>query len=177
MADRKAIRQTLVELLLGQTAAGTRVGSSRAKPVWRENLPALQVYVAREDAEEYNQAPLEYRVRTSVAIELFVEESAAGPADDKLDDLIAEVLAVLWKNPTLGIKDCDHRLETIETDFEGKGRTRLGGGRITLAVRHYLAAPEEEEGELGRYELLHAETDLAPPDGRRESIDDVDVNP
>jgi len=172
VAERALIRQNLVALLLGQTAAGQRVSSSRARAVWRQGLPAILVYSLREEWAEHAQSPRIYRVATTVALELFVEETATGPADDQLDALGAEVLAVLFRYPSLGLDDCELRPATYDADF-GSGKKRIGAGRITCEVVHYVEAPEGDPALVGDFLTAHFEHRLQPDDGQVDAVDDV----
>ncbi len=173
MASRREIREATVELLLGQTAAGTRVSSSRARPSWSEGLPAILVYTPREDWEVSVDSPREYRVRTDVAVELLVEKSAAGVPDELLDELADQVFAVLSKNPTLDLDGLTIVPVSSASDFAEGAKRPLGGERFLWRATHYREAPEEEPGELGIFETAHIEHDLAPPDGTLEALDDV----
>lgn len=173
MASRAEIRDAVVELLKGHTSAGLRVGKSRARPVWRQGLPALQVYTSSEEFSISVEAPREYKVETDVAVELFVEETVDGPADDLVDALAREVFLVLSSDPTLQIDQLQLVPISFRTDFAASVKKPLGGARFLWRAIHYTDAPEGELGEMGLFVQAHVETDQAPVDGTREAIDDV----
>lgn len=173
MASREEIRVAVVEFLKGATDAGLRVSSSRARPAWREGLPAISVYTPREEWEVSIEAPREYRVQTDVAVEIFVEESVDGLPDELLDRLEVQVFAVLSKNPTLEIDQLQIVPVSSASDFGAQKKHPLGGERFLWRATHYRQAPEGEPGELGLFERAHVEHDLAPVDGTREALDDV----
>jgi len=170
--ERQEIRKAIVKLLIGATDAGTRVGDSRARAVWREGLPAIQVYTARADWEVFSAAGPEYRVRLQVAIEIYVEESASGPADEQVDTIADQVLAVLLKYPTLRGAAADGKPISEETDFDA-AKKKLGAARVLWEAQYFVRAPEGEPGELGEFEKVHTEWHLEPR--QDDEIDAVDL--
>lgn len=170
--DSSEIRERLVELLVGQTDAGARVSASRAKPQWREAVPAIVVYTPREEFEQRTAAPLVFDMTSTIAVEFIVEENAGGPADDVLDTLKRQVLAVVFADRSLGLHEVKLRPLTFETGFAQKGARRAGGGRLTFEASWLLDAPEGDPGATGKFLALHVEHDLAPPDGAIEAVDD-----
>lgn len=173
MASRAEIRQTVAALLKGNTNAGPRVAASRATMVWKQGLPAIAVYTARDEYEISVEAPREYQVQTDVAIELFVEETAGGVADDLLDELEDQVFRLLTNDETLGIDQFKIRPVSFASDFTAEAKRPSGGARFLWRATHYREAPEGELGEMGRFETAHIEHDLAPKDGELDAVDDV----
>lgn len=173
MASRQEIREAAVELLLGQTPAGSRVSSSRARPSWREGLPAITVYTPREEWEVSIDSPREYRVRTDLVVEIVVEGSADGVPDEDLDAIAVAVFGVFSKAPTLDLENLILEPVSSSSSFSAEGKRPLGSERFVWRATHYREAPEEEPGELGNFELAHLEHDLAPTDGTLEALDDV----
>lgn len=101
-ATRKAIRAHVVGLLMGETAAETRVFSNRSAPVDAgDELPAIVVWADREEARKLQEAPLVWRRTLEVRVEALARAKghpAVAPAGgsttslaDVLDDLCAEV--------------------------------------------------------------------------------------
>lgn len=81
---RKEIREAFVaHIIAANTAAGVKVYENRARPVWQDNLPAINVWTDRETVDLLNAAPKIYRRTLEVVVEIYADSKAN--IDDMLD--------------------------------------------------------------------------------------------
>ena len=87
MLQRTAIRKAIQSRLLGHTAAGAHVFTSRVKP-WREaDLPGISIYTSTDpvDADSRKSAPRIYERNLQVKIDC--ADVQTEDMDDRLDEL------------------------------------------------------------------------------------------
>lgn len=95
-SKRKLIRHAVTELLINKTAAEDRVYASRPTPLWTTETDSICVYTKDEDAEEYNDTPVEEQYTLILQIECVVK--ANKEADDNLDDMTEIVKEEIYKS-------------------------------------------------------------------------------
>lgn len=126
MHHRQLIRQTVVALLSGATAAGTRVFPSRARTLGRDELPALRVYTPAEvgdGAVLLNGQTSGSRVQLNVEILAAARDGVEDVIDDICEDAEAaldasESLAARWRNTTIDYEDEDQVVMQAVVSFE-----------------------------------------------------------
>lgn len=91
---RKKIRDEIKRRLTGSTAAGSRVFTNRATPLFDQDYPLILIYTLTDSAEKYQEAPLMYRRDLTVGLDL-VEGQVDEATDDALDALAVEVETVM----------------------------------------------------------------------------------
>lgn len=156
---RAMIRQAIVDLLAlpggdpetYPTSCGANVFKSRMRAWWPEELPAIAVYARSDNAELFNQAPLEYRRTVEVVIEIVAKLD--DDLDDELDAIAAEVERILILNETLKPEDWpfdewpEIRLgDTSITINAHDGENQHGAAVMTFPVTYYQPAPEDITG-------------------------------
>lgn len=134
--NRKNIRDAVVTMLSGNTAAGTNVYANRETRLWQSELPAILVYTRDESAESRDLSGRQSIRTLDLVIEIKAE--ANDTIDDDLDDLATEVediisadrsltgtaIAAVYKGTTLAL-DSDSEIEkgvatiTYETKYIG----------------------------------------------------------
>lgn len=188
-SNAKRIRAAVVEGLKAEmTTAGDRVYGNRTRPVWKDTMPVLLVFTREERAEVFQVSPRVYRRILTLAVVAVDHDngSAAGPVDDRLDDLAAKVERFFFRDPRLGLgaegpafELEDSRLESVELvtfELEGKGGERpLAGQQITFAVRYLEEAPEGESEDCEPFKGAGISWHLTPGDGREDARDRVDL--
>lgn len=173
---RGRIRDELVERLTHRTDAGARVSASRARNIWRQGLPAIVVYPVRQDWKVETQGPREYAVNMTLAVEIYVEETDSGPADDQVDAIMGQVLSVVFADPSLGLPDVDLLPTSDDASFGERTKKKLGSAVQTFDVHYIVKAPEGELGELGDFATAHVEHEQPPVDGPpRDAVDHVAI--
>lgn len=192
---RKIIRKRLVSILKNQTDAGERVFSNASVPSWIEELPVILVYPRTEDAEKFNQAPLEFRRDINMLIEVQVKgteqpfDTQKGDgltAEDALDDIIEQIECAIFKDDSLGCDDQNRAIadevliSSTEFEFESDGAQTIGGARLNLVVTYYEHAPEsvDKQAGLGKFSKVHADWHVGHDDDdpdltNKEAEDDV----
>ena len=131
MHPRKAIRHAVVAQLTGKTSAGQSVFATREVP-WRQvELPGISVYTLEED-DQNGKRP----VKLAVLLVASLNEKV----DDALDDLAAEVEAVLNADLSFGGTAMASRYTgMLEEILENQG-VPVGAMRITYEA-WYLGRP------------------------------------
>jgi hypothetical protein len=121
------IRAAVYDLLFNTTAAGQRVYKTKTLPYQERYLsvfPAIGIYStgSKPDPVEGRLCGLSIQTH-SVAIELFIQQN--DDADDALDDLRAEVEALVIEDPTLGGIAVSGRLDSTESKLYAESERLL----------------------------------------------------
>lgn len=140
---RTQIRQAVVALLMGNTAAGNRVYSSRVHPLDDPKLPALLVFTPQESmGNPTMQRPRTQQRTLQLMIEGYVK--ARGDIDAEADALALEVEQIIAADPTFGGRVKDAMLDTTATQLSGDGEKPVAVITLTFAVLYCVKenAPE-----------------------------------
>jgi hypothetical protein len=130
---RTQIRQAVVALLAGNTAAGSRVYASRVHPLDDPKLPALCVFSPQESmGNPTMQRPRTQQRTLQLVIEGYVK--ARGDIDAEADTLALEVEKIIGADPTLGGLVKDAMLDTTSTQLSGEGERPVAIITLTFAV-------------------------------------------
>ena len=190
--EAKAIRHSIASALKGKTIAGNRVVEQRNEPIRPdvEGGPVLSVFTLDEDAQVQIDGPQRtYRVALELAVELFLEERptadpTAGAADNRVDDLSAQVFCVvepcIAKLEGTPIDGAPHALDLnpsesvydrTDVGFDSKGRQIAGSARMVWTVTYARSVPlQNEEIDL---EAVSIAWDFPPPDGETDAGDEI----
>jgi hypothetical protein len=191
-AGRKAIRAHVVGLLMGETSAETRVFANRAAPVHAgAELPAIVVWADREEAQKEEEAPLVWRRKLEVRVEVIARalgHPAVAPTGgatvslaDVLDDLCEEVEQILFKQPRFWGLDSlaspgfiqDLVFRGVEVEIREDGASLLGSAALTWEVS-YDVEDGPDPAELPNLTKVHVDYDL--PDGEPvDAADDIEL--
>lgn len=178
---RTAIRNKVVELLLGHTDVAESVFASRVKPFlstgWQNELPAIVVYTMDENGEIYNAAPREYLRTVEVVVE--VHANADEALDDVLDTISRQVERRLLADDTLGGTVNDFTYSRTKMVIRDEGQDLIGGCRIIFDAEYLDRHPDDLFNEtlpdlntvVTDYSLSNAQPD--PADRARTIIEDL----
>lgn len=191
-SGRKAIRAHVVGLLMGETSAETRVFSNRAASLdARAELPAIVVWADREEATKLQEAPLVWRRKLEVRVEVIaraIGHPAVAPTGgstvslaDVLDDLCEEVEQILFKQPRFwGLNDLgspgfiqELEFRGVEIEIREDGVSQLGAAALTWDVS-YDVEEGPDPSELPNLAKVHIEHDL-PGGEDADATDDIDL--
>lgn len=141
MHPRQIIRDAVVATLVGQTAAGAKVKSTRKIPTRKSELPSISVYSEDEKVDRASQttAPRELDRETEVRIAGWV--GFGDDVDDRMDDLALEIETAMHADPYLGGAAGDSFLIETQTTVDPEGDTPMGLIVLTYAVTYYTLAP------------------------------------
>lgn len=135
---RTAIRNKVVELLLGRTNVDQSVYASRVKPFlsnnWQNELPAIVVYTMDENGEIFTAAPREYLRTVEVVVEVHAEADEA--LDDVLDVISRQVEQVLLEDDSLGGTANDFTYSRTKMVIRDEGKELIGGCRIIFDAEY-----------------------------------------
>lgn len=184
MRTRKKIRQKIVELLKGQTAAGDRVYVNYLA-LWdkekERHLPAIVVHALTEDVEEFERAPRSFRRNTQWSIEVHARDTELKSAQDTIDDIVEEIEAILYRTHNLD-GECDW-VEPGNYDFEFSDRAAqlTGCCRMAFITKYVTDEPESstEQGVKDALDTVNAKIgvghDSGDPDEIYESEQDISI--
>lgn len=178
---RTLIRQAIVERLkasrvvdgetLYATPAGQRVYPGRILPSHVELLPALLVYDDKERSEGEYYQDVDKRVLT-LTVEAQVEAETAEDLDLLLDVLALAVERVVLADPYQSGLAQDSRYSATEKTRDADGARPFGWLWLDFEIE-YAMPSRDETGSIDDFLLFHADYDLAPTDGAKETADDV----
>lgn len=134
MHIRTQIRNYIVNLLDGNTAAGANVFPSRIYPLQNDNLPGICVYTPNEaiDDEEGKIARIQHR-NQSIVIEC--REKINTDMDEALDDLTEDVEQIIFADRFLGGLLCAMDLLETETEISDDAEKPVGIASMTFAAQ------------------------------------------
>lgn len=142
---RTAIRNKVVELLLGRTDVAGSVYASRVKPFlsndWQNELPAIVVYTMDENGEIYTAAPREYLRTVEVVVE--VHANADEALDDVLDTIGRQVERLLLTDDTLDGAVNDFTYSRTKLVIRDDGDDLMGGCRIIFDAEYLDRHPDD----------------------------------
>lgn len=143
---RTQIRAAFVSLLTGETSADDRVYSSRVRPIWNEELPALNVWTDEETAEILNEQPRIYRRTLQVVIEAYTNMKE--DVDLNLDLLSDQIGYTVDTHDLFSLKE--HVAEIIYTgsqySISGEGTKQAGVAILRFDVIYFTTAGERTVG-------------------------------
>lgn len=132
--QRQLIRNAVAAMLVaGSTAAGARVTTTRVEPHKKTELPAISVYSLSEEVKEW-EAPRELTRELKLEIAGWVAHSDTYPADQAMDDLAAQIEAVMnadwYLTAFFGVTGVNTSLDTLTIPSHG-----LSTGAAPTAVQ------------------------------------------
>jgi hypothetical protein len=131
--QRTEIRNAVVALLTGATAAGTRVFGKRNAPHWEIGYPCILVYGREEAARSSGNVPAPSERNWRLLIDAFV---AGDDLDTAMDDLSLEIENKIKSDPTLGRRVLSLNLIGTEQEDGSNGHIPIGGSRLTYEVTY-----------------------------------------
>jgi len=135
---RKNIRQAIKAALIGNTDAGTRIYTSRVKPIWEDERPLILVYSRTENVTEFAVAPREYDRVLELSIEIVID--GADDIDDDLDIVGQQVEAVMFEDDTWGGLASDTQLKGMSMQIEKDGKQLIGSLILNYEVTYHTKA-------------------------------------
>lgn len=130
---RTQIRQAVVAMLTGNTAAGNRVFTSRVYPLDNPKLPALLVSTPQENMGNPSmQRPRTQQRTPQLVIEGYVK--ARGDIEAEADALAVQVEQIIGADPALGGRVKDTMLDSTVIRLSGDGETPVAIITLTFAV-------------------------------------------
>lgn len=172
-AVRRAVREKVKEILLGETDAGDAVYISRALPTDAEAMPAISIYTGDEAVELFDQSPKRYQRN----LQLLIEVAIAGDTDDELDferDKFGDKIeAILEEDETLGDLVDSIQLTSNELEQDATGESPTGKLSITYNVRYYLYPTTKEA--VNEFEGADVKWRIKRPEELPDSVDAEDT--
>lgn len=186
--SRKKIRKKVVELLKGNTAAGTKVFPNASVPPWEEELPVILVYPRTEPTDVYATAPREYARSLSLAIEiiaagpeendeLVTPDSGVTSLEDVLDDIAQEIEDIFDKDDSLDGNASESFLTNSEFEFDADGGQPIGSCRLTYNVIYHTMSPRDtsDQENIEDFEGNDIEYNISTDENTREAEDTVNL--
>jgi hypothetical protein len=118
---RRAIRARVRELLLQYVDIGGRVFLSRLDPAFLSEMPCLAVYLAEETIEIRTRAPLVYKRRLTLSVDILgsdrpnITGDTANELDDEMDSRAFEIEYALLHQRYLGLAEWLQDVQLIGT--------------------------------------------------------------
>lgn len=150
MLQRKLLRETVKDHLVGKTMAGSNVESSRKTPVSQEPSALLGnnnetsrviVYTRTTKSRVFDESPRRYRHESEVVVEGLLQLQDGSALDDSLDTFENQILAALLVDDTLGGTVDDFILVESLNDYGEVGDRMIGGTAITFTAIYYTTSP------------------------------------
>lgn len=133
---RQQVRDALVTLLSGATAAGTRVEASRVYPTAENRLPAIRIYTLNEANPSKDMGSDGDLMREiSVQLDVFAKGQQF---DNALDSLAVEIETLIANSAELGSVCSAIFLESTNFDLAPIGE-EAGERRVGLMQMRYRA--------------------------------------
>lgn len=135
--NTKTIRQSVVDRLLNNTAAGANVFNSKVTPAMAKNLPAVMVYTPNQRAESFD--PREHGVRRDLDIQIEVLAKGTTNWADAVDDIMFEIKMVLLTDPTWREQFVSVAGYTELQELSSEGEEPIAMGVLTIQVEIFEA--------------------------------------
>ncbi len=163
--ERQEIRDAVVAQLMGETAAETRVLSSRRAPVQMEQLPAIGVYTIVEtiDPASKKSTPRELKRIVTVAIQAWVMALSVSALADALDDIALEIETAMDSSVSLDGYAFDSVGPETEIGIELDGAKPIGCVTLTYEATYHtglrVTEPEDIFDSVDLHTSLNGEQD------------------
>lgn len=160
MHPRKAIRQAVVAILVGNTVAGSNVWASRKVHFLQSELPGIAVYTLDTDSEVRDESPRSYKCTTTLVVELRLQSGTTIDAvDDPMDDFCEQVENLLNYDRYLldGVDSFTSTGTVIELDPSGDRVTALAAMSYEVV---YNQCATEVPPDAVPFEAAHATYNL-----------------
>lgn len=169
--ERKQIRDAIVARLTGETAAGTRVFTSRIAPIRVAQLPAISVYTDSEtvDAASLKTFPRELTRTVTVAIEGWVRVTDG--VDDALDALALEIETAMDGDNYLSATCGDSMLISTEFGMKLDGDREMGAVRLEYTATYRTDPRIDALGD--NFDTMGVEYNLENDQHEDDSADDL----
>jgi hypothetical protein len=174
MHQRQVIRQAVISQLLGKTAAGARVTSTKVERHKKGELPAISVYTLSESVDA-GARPRELSRELAVEVAAWAEHSETYPIDNQLDDLAKQIEAAIDADPYLG-DACGlygAKLADTEVTIRDEGDPLIGIIALTYTVP-YVTSPDAPV--LDDFNTANATTQIVGAGSNNTVSDVIDVN-
>ncbi len=138
---REAIANRLKEM---QTKAGDNVFTSRAKPLFDQNLPAILVYSNKEAIAQDEWHTDGYGIRKrELEVSIEAVDTGKDDLDDTLDTLALEIENALdgWDIPSY--QSAILRFQNTDMDIAIDGNKIYGAIRLTYQITYRTATNQE----------------------------------
>ena len=140
---RKQIRDAVATELTGLTTTGSRVFKGRFYPIQNDNLPALCIYTADEEAElgVIGTSRGSDRILV-VTVEAYAKSKTI--VEDTLDTIAVEVEEAMSSDTTLGGLSKDIMYTGFDLDADADGEQTVAVLRLNFSVRYRVAENDVE---------------------------------
>lgn len=134
MNNRTTIRTALLDMLVGETSAGTNVYSNRESRLWQSELPSILIYTLQEPLTPESLSARRYIRNLELQIKVKVE--ATETVDDTLDALVAEVEAIIDADPSLAGTVLTTIQTNTEVSIESEAEKDIGIAVLTFECKY-----------------------------------------
>lgn len=140
---RESITQAVVALLIAaNTAAGSRVVSTRIEPHKPSGLPAISVYALNDQTDDAISSEMEVGHRLNLEITGWVKHSDSVPVDEAMNNLAEQIEVAMRADPYLGGTASDSifegsAMQVVEDD--GRSDPVIGVVVLTYSVTYHVA--------------------------------------
>lgn len=132
--NRIAIRNAVVDLLLGNTSADQSVFSSRDNPLWQSEFPAILIRTSEETAvRESTQSKRYYR---NLTLLIDVKVTATEGSDEALDNLVNEIETLIANGPDFGATVLNSLLTKTEISVNSEAEQDVGVATLTYECKY-----------------------------------------
>lgn len=145
-AQCQLIRDVVVALLRGRTAAGARVFIEDRRAIKRNQLPAIVVFNLSETSDHEQTAPRELTREMDLSIEAWAAETSTETAANARNALAQQIEDLMHADPQLAGTAADSYLSSTERDVDTDGERPLGLAILSYSVTYRTPAPAAPEG-------------------------------
>lgn len=143
-AQRKLIRNFIASVLRNKRVISTNnIGVNRAKPVWTENLPAINIKVEDDEVAVVGESPREFEHGLDVVIEIFNKGRTESGLSDSLDDTGEKVEEALFADEFLGGLVESQEITSFSLDIKEDGTEMQGALRLTIRATYRQFRPKD----------------------------------
>jgi len=142
---REQVRLAVYNLLNGETAAGSNVHRERVYKFAKDDLPAITISTPLDEiAEDFDTTGGVLLHALNLVVEARVEAASNAFPENDLDDLCAEIEALIGGDPTLSSLVQWVRPSSAETDLDGEQETVVGLATMVFRVQYETPADDPE---------------------------------
>jgi len=142
---RKKIRNAVLNRLktLRVLGSNNNIDVNRAREIWTENLPAINIRTEDEAIESNQASPREFNRNLDIVFEVFVKDKYEKDLSDKLDTLCEDVENALFVDEFFNGLVNSIVLSNWSMDINESGSELQGAARLTAVFEYNEQRPSD----------------------------------
>lgn len=176
--ERKTIRNTIKEIILGATQAGSNVHTSRTTPQKDDDLPAIHIYTNSEAGDRAADSPRSNFRFMATTFEVITKGLTGAIANDLADDICQEIEDIMDledqnANGVLGCQIEEAIVSGSDTELQPEGDAATCSVRLAYSIKYVKVANVKSAIDMAEAETLGVDWNVGTADDPDSEMQDL----